>query len=97
MNMDQYIKDFDLYQLLNLKEKIEIKIAYLSQLPEVELYVVSDSWMNYGYYAMSDYKNAVNHVIKLYNENSHDDESGFIIKKLKFNSDEAAKILKEYK
>lgn len=95
---DEYIKDFDIDKLLNLKEKVDIKIAYFRQLPKTTLYVVSDEWHNFGWYAEDNYRGAVKEVMEIYEkqiEQGIDDE--VFINACKFNCEEAAQLLKEFK
>ena len=95
---NEYIRDFDLDKLLNLKEIVDIKIAYLRQLPKTTLYVVSDEWHNFGWYAEDNYQGAVKEVIKAYEKNIEQGINDKVfIDARKFNCEEAAQLLKEMK
>lgn len=99
MSYDEYIKNFDVYQLHCLQERIARKIEYFKELPKVTLFVVSDESINYAWYDKDNYGRALNMLIKLYrsDETKGINYNHYRIDEVKYNSDEAEELLKDNK
>lgn len=96
MSYDDYIKNLNVHQLHCLKERIALKVKFFQELPKVTLFVVSSETTNHAWYDENNYGQALNMLIKLYraDETKCINYNHYRIDEVKYNSDEAEKLLK---
>lgn len=104
MNIVDYINELTVDQLDYAQQQINKRIAAIKGEPKVELYVVSDSDCNVGYYLEEDFHKAKEHLVKIvssddYTSNyvSHRPSDSPMITKIKVSQSEAKEYLELYK
>lgn len=96
MSHSEYIASCDEEQLEHLAELVNEKLKELREAGWVKLWVVSDDWMNYGWFPLSDYAAALQFLTATGLAMAAKGKAGQLgIRASKFRPEEAAKLVQD--